>query len=91
MSDLMLRIGEIRIEGGGGNPDLLRRALEMALGDLARRLQARIAAGDLPESLQLSDLAIRNPDVVRALATSDVRRLAQAIAADLSARLGGAP
>jgi hypothetical protein len=91
MTALTLTIGEIRVEGAAVEPEVLRRALETALGTLARQLQARAAGREAPAALSLPDLTVRLPQAAGALAAPGVEQLVAAILAAVTARLEGAP
>jgi hypothetical protein len=91
--DVRLRIGEVRIEAPGdtADPEAVRRALETALAELARTLQARLAGrGDVPVPLELHDITVREPEAKRFLAAGDFQRLTDALLAEIEARIGGA-
>jgi hypothetical protein len=91
--DVTLRIAEVRIEAPGDavDPEAVRHALETALAELARTLQARLAGyGDAPAPLELHDITVREPEAKRFLATGDFRRLTDALLAEIEARIGGA-
>jgi hypothetical protein len=89
MTVLTLSIGEIRIEDIDVDPEVLRQALEAALGTLARQLQARAAGMEAPVALSLPDLTVHLPQAATALAAPVVEQLVGAILAAVTARVEG--
>lgn len=89
MTVLTLCIGEIRIEGIDVDPEAFRQALEVALGTLARQLQARAAGVEAPVALSLPDLTVRLPQAAAALTAPSVEQLVGAILAAVTARVEG--
>lgn len=85
---LNLTIGEISLQSPLADSEPLRRALEAALGDMARRLAARLA-GQEPHltDLRLPDLLIREDEAAAALDEDAVKRLVAVIEARVLAEL----
>jgi hypothetical protein len=88
--DLTLRIAEIRIDidGGTENPEVIQEALEAALADLARTLQASLCGLDTPLTLSFPEIALNEPGAKRFIDSVDFQRMTEAILKQIEGQIG---
>lgn len=89
-----LRIGEIRIEFDPAATDAaaVEKAIQAAFEQLAGRIQALLTGrDDMPGPIEIAEITVQENSAKALLDAHDYRRLADAVFAQIEARLGGVP